>query len=289
MPAMSISAKAAARKACLRRSARSARPVISAWRLRVASGQRVGVDAGANEVADQIDRVTLAVERVAPQIEIGGDVGIFREQAFADRADEGGGLCLLVRREGGRWWGDAGLAHGGASPERAEVYPARSQCGACCVDTLACRDETARSIGYEATGLSKSDFTAKPLAAFGISNRYKSLEDRSGSQAPCAAVPVVRSELAVLLRRVCRRGEGVVFSPPRRCRHEAESAFGGHSGSQSKRRWITTRTRSLDTATSNRPAVSSRRTSQNAAMARLSASAEAVSRGSEFLRTRAAR
>ena len=42
-------------------------------------GQQVGVDAGADEVADEVDRVTLAVERVAPQIGIGGDVGVFGE------------------------------------------------------------------------------------------------------------------------------------------------------------------------------------------------------------------
>ena len=65
-------------------------------------GQQVGVDAGADEVADQVDRVALAVERVAPQIGIGGDVGVFREQAFADGADEGGRLLLLPGREGRR-------------------------------------------------------------------------------------------------------------------------------------------------------------------------------------------
>ena len=58
-------------------------------------GQQVGVDAGADEVADEIDRVALAVERVAPQIGIGGDVGIFRKEALADGADEGGRLLLL--------------------------------------------------------------------------------------------------------------------------------------------------------------------------------------------------
>ena len=30
-------------------------------------GEQIGVDAGADEVADQVDRVTLAVERVTPR------------------------------------------------------------------------------------------------------------------------------------------------------------------------------------------------------------------------------
>jgi hypothetical protein len=63
MPAMSISAKAAARKT---------------------------------------DGVAFAVERVAPQIGMGGDVGGFSEEAFADGSDEGGRLLLLPGREGRR-------------------------------------------------------------------------------------------------------------------------------------------------------------------------------------------
>jgi hypothetical protein len=105
MPAISISAKAAARKACIRRSARSARSAISALALARGLGQQVSVDAGADEVADRVDGVTLAVEGVAPQIGIGGDVGVFRQQAFADGSDEGGGLFLLPGGERRRRYG----------------------------------------------------------------------------------------------------------------------------------------------------------------------------------------
>ena len=89
-------------------------------------GEQVSVDAGADEVADEIDGVTLAVERVAPQIRIGGDVGVFGEQALADGADESGGLLLLPGREGRRGWGGVWLAHGGASPEQAGSLQSRS-------------------------------------------------------------------------------------------------------------------------------------------------------------------
>jgi hypothetical protein len=74
------------------------------------------------------------------------------------------------------------------------------------VDTLARRAEAGRPIGQKATGLSKSDFTVRPPAAFGIW-----LNDRSGSQAACAAVPVVRSELAIILKLAWHRRESVVL------------------------------------------------------------------------------
>ena len=38
-------------------------------------GEQVGIDAGANEVADQVDRIGLAVEGVAPQIGVGREFG----------------------------------------------------------------------------------------------------------------------------------------------------------------------------------------------------------------------
>jgi hypothetical protein len=37
---------------------------------------------------------------VAPKIGLGGDIGIFSEEVFADRSDEDGRLFLLVGRKG---------------------------------------------------------------------------------------------------------------------------------------------------------------------------------------------
>ena len=154
----------------MRRSARSARRGDLGLALACGLGQQVGVDAGADEVADELDGVTLAVERVAPQIGVGGDVGIFGEQAFADGSDEGGRLLLLPGCEGRRGWGDVWLAHGGATPQVRRNLPNATNFFGVHIDDPARKGETASvQSGERMIRLSKravAAFKAKPLETF---------------------------------------------------------------------------------------------------------------------------